>query len=88
MRRRTTQGIKALAPAQQSVARISFFASGDRLQAKGYAKSYLGDPTPERGGGSKRFFQVTAKGITAVNRTHRALENMIEGLHLAGVPHS
>src|SRR5271169_3110574 len=52
------------------------YATLDRLEAKGYVKSRLGDPTPERGGRSKRFFRVSAKGIVAVNRTHRALHSM------------
>jgi PadR family transcriptional regulator, regulatory protein PadR len=56
------------------------YATLDRLEAKGYVKSHLGDPTPERGGRSKRFFEITAKGLTAVNRTHRALESMSQGL--------
>src|ERR1017187_5336883 len=56
------------------------YATLDRLEKKGYVKSRRGDPTPERGGRSKRFFRVTAKGVTAVNRTHRALQNMTEGL--------
>lgn len=56
------------------------YATLDRLQAKGYVKSQLGDPTPERGGRSKRFFRVTAQGIAAVNRTHRALRKMTDGL--------
>ncbi|HXW91686.1 MAG TPA: PadR family transcriptional regulator [Terriglobales bacterium] len=60
------------------------YATLDRLEAKGYVKSCLGDPTPERGGRSKRFFAVTTKGVTAVNRTQRALESMNEGLELAG----
>ena len=60
----------------------AIYATLDRLEAKGYVKSHLGDPTPERGGRSKRFFHVTAKGITAVNRTHRALHSMSEGLNL------
>jgi PadR family transcriptional regulator len=58
------------------------YATLDRLEAKGYVKSQIGEPTPERGGRSKRFFRVTAKGVAAVNRTHRALENMTEGLGL------
>jgi PadR family transcriptional regulator PadR len=58
----------------------AIYATLDRLEAKGYVKSKLGEPTPERGGRSKRFFRVTAKGVFAVNRTHRALHNMIEGL--------
>jgi PadR family transcriptional regulator, regulatory protein PadR len=56
------------------------YATLDRLERKGYVKSYLGDPTPERGGRSKRFFRVTAKGLAAVNRTQRALQRMTEGL--------
>jgi PadR family transcriptional regulator, regulatory protein PadR len=58
------------------------YATLDRLERKGYVKSYLGEPTPERGGRSKRFFRVTAKGLAAVNRTQRALQRMIEGLDL------
>jgi PadR family transcriptional regulator, regulatory protein PadR len=58
------------------------YATLDRLEAKGYVKSQIGEPTPERGGRSKRFFRVTAMGVAAVNRTHRALESMTEGLGL------
>ena len=58
------------------------YATLDRLEAKGYVKSHRGDPTPERGGRSKRFFRVTAKGVAAVNRTQDALRNMTEGIDL------
>ena len=58
----------------------AIYATLDRLEAKGYVKSSLGDPTPERGGRSKRLFRVTANGVAAVNRTHRALQSMTEGL--------
>jgi len=58
------------------------YATLDRLETKGYVKSHHGDPTPERGGRSKRFFRVTAKGMAAVNRTQRALQSMVEGLDL------
>jgi PadR family transcriptional regulator PadR len=60
----------------------AIYATLDRLETKGYVKSHLGDPTPERGGRSKRFFHVTAKGVAAVNRTQRALRSMTEGLDL------
>jgi DNA-binding PadR family transcriptional regulator len=56
------------------------YATLNRLQAKGYVKSFRGDPTPERGGRSKRFFRITAKGVAAVNRTQSALQSMTEGL--------
>src|SRR5450631_4264023 len=58
------------------------YATLDRLEAKGYVKSHFGEPTPERGGRSKRFFRVTTKGVAAVNRTQRALQSMTEGLDL------
>ena len=57
----------------------AIYATLDRLEAKGYLKSHLGDATPERGGRSKRFFRVSAKGLAAVNRTHRALPYMAAG---------
>jgi PadR family transcriptional regulator PadR len=58
------------------------YATLNRLETKGYLKSFQGDPTPERGGRSKRFFRITVKGRTAVNRTQRALQSMTEGLDL------
>lgn len=58
------------------------YATLGRLETKGYVKSHRGDPTPERGGRSKRFFRVTAKGVAALNRTQRTLQSMTEGLGL------
>jgi PadR family transcriptional regulator PadR len=58
------------------------YATLDRLERKGYVTSHRGDPTPERGGRSKRFFRVTAAGVEAVSRTHRVLQTMTEGLGL------
>jgi PadR family transcriptional regulator, regulatory protein PadR len=58
------------------------YATLDRLETKGYVKSLRGDPTPERGGRSKRFFRVTAKGVGAVARAQHALHSMSEGLDL------
>jgi|SRR5690242_15394418 PadR family transcriptional regulator len=62
----------------------AIYATLDRLEAKGYVQSRAGDPTPERGGRSKRFFRVTAQGVSAVKRTHRALQSLTEGLDLVG----
>lgn len=62
----------------------AIYATLDRLETKGYVKSQFGEPTPERGGRSKRFFHVTGKGMSAVNRTHRAVQSMTQGLDLIG----
>lgn len=74
------QEIEARTDREVSVGAV--YATLDRLEAKGYLQWHAGDPTPERGGRSKHFFQVTGKGVTAVNRTQRALQNMIKGLDL------
>ena len=74
------QEIRARTNREVSIGAV--YATLDRLQAKGYVKSFRGEPTAERGGRSKRFFRVTASGVTAVNRTQRALQCMTEGLKL------
>jgi len=35
----------------------------DRLESKGFVTSYLANPTAARGGKSKRYYQLTEKGI-------------------------
>lgn len=60
----------------------AIYATLGRLEAKGYVRSRVGDPTPERGGRSKRFFRITAQGVSAVNRTHQVLQSLTEGLDL------
>jgi len=67
----------------RDVAIGAVYATLDRLEEKGYVKSWTGEPTAERGGRAKRHFRVTAKGMAAVNRTHEALRSMAEGI--AGV---
>lgn len=66
--------------ANREVSIGAVYATLDRLEEKGYVKSRRGDPTPERGGRSKRFFRVTARGVAAVTRTQNALQSMSEGL--------
>jgi len=60
----------------------AIYTTLDRLEAKGFVRSRLGEPTTERGGRAKRFFRVTAKGVRAVNSTHEALRSMSVGLEL------
>jgi DNA-binding PadR family transcriptional regulator len=74
------QEIEARTKREVSIGAV--YATLDRLEGKGLVKSRRGDPTPERGGRSKRFFNVTAKGMAAVNRAQRALHSMTEGLDL------
>ncbi len=46
----------------------------DRLEQQGLLTSYEGDPTPERGGRSKRFYKLTPKGLEALAEVKRLNE--------------
>lgn len=59
------------------------YATLDRLEAKGYVLSRLGDATAERGGRAKRLFTITAEGKEALRESERALLSMRRGLSLA-----
>lgn len=56
------------------------YATLDRLEDKGLIASSMGDPTPERGGRARKTFHLTGAGIAAVNRSHREMERMLDGL--------
>src|SRR5579864_2390919 len=66
--------------AGREVALGSIYAALDRLHQKGFVTSLLGDPTPERGGRAKRFFQVTPSGIRTIKMTRTALINLWSGI--------
>jgi len=51
-----------------------------RMESKGLVRSRLGEPTAERGGRAKRFFQVTAEGRRAVRRVQEVVGAMATGL--------
>ena len=59
----------------------------DRLEEKHYVSSWFGDPAPERGGRSKRYFRVTAVGIRALNDSRESLAAMWEGVKLTKTAH-
>jgi DNA-binding PadR family transcriptional regulator len=56
------------------------YATLERLEAKGYVTSVRGEPTPERGGRAKRYYQVELSGVQALQRSREALERMWQGL--------
>lgn len=54
-----------------------------RMESKRLVTSRLGEPTAERGGRAKRFFQVTAQGRLAVRRVQEVVGAMAKGLRAA-----
>lgn len=58
------------------------YATLDRLERKGYLKSWQGEATPERGGRAKRYFEVVGAGERALNDTNAARTRLTAGLDL------
>ena len=56
------------------------YATLDRLEDKGLLKSWLSNPTPERGGRSKRYFRILASGMRALRGSRDRLARMWQGL--------
>ena len=56
------------------------YATLDRLEAKGYVSSSVGEPTAERGGRAKRLFQIEADGKLALRMSQEAIRKMTHGL--------
>jgi PadR family transcriptional regulator PadR len=64
----------------RSVVLAAVYAALDRLEANGLVSSSIGEPTPERGGRAKKFFDVTPTGLRAVRQTQQALTNLWSGI--------
>jgi DNA-binding PadR family transcriptional regulator len=60
----------------------AIYATLDRLERKGYLKSWQGEATPERGGRAKRYFRVEGAGVQALNDTSAARNSLTAGLDL------
>jgi PadR family transcriptional regulator, regulatory protein PadR len=56
------------------------YATLERLQTKGYVRSFVGEPTAERGGRAKRLFRIEAEGQRALRTTQETMRKMTAGL--------
>jgi DNA-binding PadR family transcriptional regulator len=57
----------------------------NRLEEKGYVSSRIGEATAERGGRAKKYFDIEAPGIRALNEARAAVQQMETGLLPGGV---
>lgn len=57
----------------------AIYPTMDRLEAKGFVISRVGQPTPERGGRAKRHFRINAAGRRALRRSHEMLAALWDG---------
>jgi DNA-binding PadR family transcriptional regulator len=55
----------------------------DRLERKGFVRSYAGDPVPERGGRSKRHFVIERSGLGELRRAWGQYAALAHGIERA-----
>ena len=58
----------------------ALYTTLDRLEAKGFIKTRMGDSTPERGGRRKRMVRITAKGVQAAREFYTAVTRVSRGV--------
>src|SRR5262247_3844913 len=56
------------------------YATLDRLEDKGLVRSWLSDPTPERGGRSKRHYRLESAGERALRDATLAAKRICDDL--------
>jgi PadR family transcriptional regulator, regulatory protein PadR len=60
----------------RDVAAGAVYATLDRLEAKELLSSRLAAGTPSRGGRARRYYQLEAAGMAALNETRATLESL------------
>jgi PadR family transcriptional regulator, regulatory protein PadR len=64
----------------RSVAVGALYTALERLERRGLVRSSTSDPTPQRGGRSKRHFTIRPAGAAALERSREAMERMWAGI--------
>ena len=64
------------------VAMGSVYAALDRMERKGFVRSRVGEPTAERGGRAKRFYELCPPGLEALTEARATLDRFWDGLEL------
>jgi len=73
-------GEQLAAAADRRIARGALYTALERLEVKGFLRSTMGEPLPERGGRARRYFTVTPAGLRALRRARRVLVGLWDGL--------
>jgi PadR family transcriptional regulator PadR len=61
----------------RKIARGAVYATLDRMEDKGLIASWLSDPTPERGGRSKRHYRIEKSGEKALKESARQAQRLL-----------
>jgi DNA-binding PadR family transcriptional regulator len=52
----------------------------DRLESKGLLRSWVGEPTPQRGGRRRKFYALRPAGLAALRQAYHTFVAMADGL--------
>lgn len=66
----------------RSVSIPAVYVTLSRLEKKGLVSSWMGEPSPTRGGRAKRYFKLTGKGRTALEESREVFDRLWAGLEL------
>jgi PadR family transcriptional regulator PadR len=58
----------------------ALYTTLDRLEKKGLIKTWMGDPSPQRGGRAKRLVRVTTKGVEAASEFYSTVKRASRGV--------
>ena len=58
----------------------ALYTALDRLERKGFVRSTISEPTPQRGGRARRFVSISTSGLAALRRSRELLDRMWAGV--------
>jgi PadR family transcriptional regulator PadR len=70
--------IEARAGRELSISAV--YTTLERLEQKGYVRSWVGEPTTQRGGRRRKHFELLPAGSCALKAAYRAFTGMAAGL--------
>jgi len=65
------------------LSRGSIYVTLDRLERKGFIRSWFADPIPEPGGKARRLFRIERDGMAALRAAQRLMTRLQAGTTLA-----
>jgi PadR family transcriptional regulator len=65
---------------QRRLSISAVYTTLDRLEQKGLVRSWIGEPTAERGGRRRKYFAMEPAGARALKAAYRAYTEMAAGL--------
>jgi PadR family transcriptional regulator, regulatory protein PadR len=69
----------------RGVSRAAVYITLRRLEEKGFVSSWMGEPTPERGGKARRHVKLEAEGAKALREARRVADRMWQGLDVSSL---